>query len=155
MVNKKGRRWAIVTLDDKSARVDARFFPDDFERFEEILQADKVLVVSGSVMFDEFRGGLTITVREVMDIVGAREKHLRRIRIGMEKNWCTPANIGNLKGLIQEYGSGTCPISIHYRQDEAEVFLDVGAMWYLVPEDQLLHELKQMLGPEQVQLVFH
>lgn len=155
MVNKRGRRWGIVTLDDKSARVDARFFPDDFERFEEVLQADKILVVSGSVSFDEFRGGHTITVREVMDIVAAREKHLRRIRLGMDKSWCTPKNLGNLKGLIQEYGNGTCPISIHYWQDEAEVFLDVGAMWYLVPEDELLHDLKQMLGPDQVQLIFH
>ncbi|MCY7294310.1 DNA polymerase III subunit alpha [Alteromonas sp. a30] len=154
MVNKKGRRWAIVTLDDKSARVDARFFPDDFERFEEILQADKVLVVSGPVSFDDFNGGNTITVRECVDIVTAREKHLRRIRLDVEKSWCVPQNIENLKSLLKEYSNGTCPISIHYQQDEAEVVLDVGAMWYLVPEDQLLHELKQMLGQEQVTMLF-
>ncbi len=155
LVNKKGRRWAIATLDDKSARVDARFFPDDFEKYEEMLQTDKILVVSGSVSLDDFSGGHTITVREVMDTVMAREKHLKRIRIGMEQSWCSAENLGKLKGLMQEYNNGTCPISIHYRQDEAEVFLDVGAMWYLVPDDHLLHELKQMLGTEQVQMIFH
>ena len=44
MTNKRGRRWAIVTLDDKSARMDARFFPDMYEMYEEILQPDKILV---------------------------------------------------------------------------------------------------------------
>ena len=155
MVNKKGRRWCIVTLDDKSARVDARFFPDDFERFEEILQTDKVLVVTGSVSFDDFNGGHTISVRECMDTIGAREKYVRRIRVGIEKSWCTPQNMSHLQATMQEYAGGTCPISLHYWQDEAEVVLDVGAMWYLVPDDQLLHELKQMLGQEQVQMVFH
>ena len=154
LVNKKGRRWGIVTLDDKSARVDARFFPDDFEKYEELLQPDKVLVVSGSVSFDDFSDGHTITVRQAMDTIMAREKHLKRIAIGLDQHWCTPENIEQLKQLMQNYGNGTCPMSIHYQQQEAEVVLDVGAMWYLVPHDQLLHELKQMFGQKRVEMVF-
>ncbi|MEC8490040.1 MAG: DNA polymerase III subunit alpha, partial [Pseudomonadota bacterium] len=38
MTNKRGRRWAIVTLDDKSARIDVRFFPDMYEQFESVLE---------------------------------------------------------------------------------------------------------------------
>ncbi len=74
LVNKKGKRWAIATLDDKSARVDARFFPDMFEKYEQMLQTDQILVVSGQVSFDDFSGGNTITVRDAMDIASAREK---------------------------------------------------------------------------------
>ncbi|UAA39720.1 DNA polymerase III subunit alpha [Paraneptunicella aestuarii] len=155
LVNKKGRRWAIVTLDDKSARVDARFFPDDFEKYEEILQTDKVLVVSGSVSFDDFSGGHTITVREAMDNIKAREKYLKRIQLTLDDAWIEPGNIQKLQAIMQNYRNGACPVSIKYMHEDAEAVLNVGAMWYLVPEDQLLHELKQLLSPEQVSLKFH
>ena len=73
MTNKRGRRWAIVTLDDKSARMDVRFFPDTYEQFESVLETDKILLIKGQVSFDDFSGGNTITARDVMDIVQARE----------------------------------------------------------------------------------
>ncbi|HCA75141.1 MAG TPA: DNA polymerase III subunit alpha, partial [Alteromonas sp.] len=53
MTNKKGRRWAIVTLDDKSARMDVRFFPEMYETFESVLEPDRILVIKGQVSFDD------------------------------------------------------------------------------------------------------
>ncbi|MCP4865996.1 MAG: DNA polymerase III subunit alpha, partial [Alteromonas sp.] len=64
MTNKKGRRWAIVTLDDKSARMDVRFFPEMYETFESVLEPDRILVIKGQVSFDDFSGGNTITARD-------------------------------------------------------------------------------------------
>ena len=155
LVNKKGRRWGIVTLDDKSARVDARFFPDDFEKYEEILQADKILVVSGSVSLDDFTGGHTITVREAMDNVQAREKHVKRLHITLAQDWTNAVNIQQLQTIMQPYREGTCPIAFTYLRDDAEAVLNVGANWFLTPADQLIHELRQLLGTEHVNLIFH
>src|SRR5690554_7076089 len=36
MVNKKGQRWAIVTLDDKSTRMDVRLYNQEYEKYEDL-----------------------------------------------------------------------------------------------------------------------
>jgi len=155
MTNKRGKRWALVTLDDKSARIDVRFFPEMFEQYESLLQADKILVISGQVSFDEFSGGNTIQARDAMDIVQAREKNAKGIQIQLESSWCNPASLAKLQTILQPYQGGSCPIQVQYRHPDAEVNLAFGAQWYITPEDELLYDLQQYLGASQVELVFH
>ncbi|MBE1299976.1 MAG: DNA polymerase III subunit alpha [Alteromonadaceae bacterium] len=154
LVNKKGKRWAIVTLDDKSARVDARFFPDMYEQYEEMLQPDKILVLSGQVSFDDFSGGNTITVREVQDIVAAREKHIRHLQLDVSQGWFEDSGVEPLAEVLNKYQGGICPIQLRYTQPDAEAMIALGAQWYLKPTDELLYDIKNLLGAEQVQMVF-
>ncbi|MFT4938795.1 MAG: DNA polymerase-3 subunit alpha [Paraglaciecola sp.] len=155
MTNKRGRRWAIVTLDDKSARIDVRFFPDLLEQYEEILQVDKILVISGQVSFDDFSGGNTISARDAMDIVQAREKNAKWIQIQLESHWCNASTIARLQEVMQPYQGGSCPVQAHVLHPDAEATLTFGAQWYVNPEDELLYELQQLLGKPQVKLEFH
>jgi DNA polymerase-3 subunit alpha len=155
MTNKRGRRWAIVTLDDKSARIDVRFFPDLLEQYEELLQPDKILMISGQVSFDEFSGGNTISARDAMDIVQAREKNAKWIQIQLESSWCNASTIAKLQEVMQPYQGGSCPVQAHVLHPDAEATLSFGAQWYVNPEDELLYELQQLLGKPQVKLEFH
>ncbi|NCP66130.1 MAG: DNA polymerase III subunit alpha [Paraglaciecola sp.] len=155
ITNKRGKRWALVTLDDKSARIDVRFFPELFEQHETLLQEDKILLVSGQVSFDEFSGGNTIQARDAMDIVQAREKNTKGLQIQLDSSWCNSATLAKLQASLLPYQGGSCPIDVYYRHPDAEVKLTLGAQWYVSPEDELLYDLQQMLGASQVKLVFH
>ena len=155
MTNKRGKRWALVTLDDKSARIDARFFPEMYEQYESLLQTDKILMISGQVSFDEFSGGNTIQARDAMDIVQVREKNAKGIQIRLDSSWCNPSSLAKLQTILQAYQGGSCPVHVHYRHPDAEVRLAFGAQWYLSPEDELLYDLQQYLGASQVELLFH
>ena len=103
MTNKKGRRWGIMTLDDKSARMDVRFFPDAFEEFEALLQVDKILVVKGQVSFDEYSGGNTITARNVQGIIQAREDYARALALHIDTVYWTDKKQDVLLALLSEY----------------------------------------------------
>ncbi len=155
MVNKKGRRWAIVTLDDKSARVDCRLFPDLYEQYEELLQTDRIILVSGQVSFDDFSGGNTITVRDAMDIVQAREKNAKWLQLQTQVDLCNANYIQKFQAILQQYQGGSCPVHLRVVHEDAEVTLTLGAQWYVTPDDQLLHELSEMLGKSQVHLQLH
>ena len=155
MTNKKGRRWAIVTLDDKSARMDVRFFPDMYEQFESILESDRILLIKGQVSFDDFSGGNTITARDAMDIVQAREKNARALALQVDTQWCKPEKLASLQSILQSYSGGSCPVQLDILHPDVAVSLKCGAHWYITPEDQLLHELKQCLGEQAVKLAFH
>ncbi|GAB3022186.1 DNA polymerase III subunit alpha [Bowmanella dokdonensis] len=155
MVNKRGKRWAIVTLDDKSARLDVRFFPDMLEQFEAVLQKDRILVVSGQVSFDEYSAGNTMTGRDVMDIVQAREKNARALLLTLSQDWCSPQQVAGLKAVLDKYRGGTCPVQLSYLHPHASAMLSVGADWYVTPADELIHELQLLVGDKQVALMFH
>ncbi|NMP16797.1 DNA polymerase III subunit alpha [Thalassotalea sp. Y01] len=154
LINKKGRRWALVTLDDKSARIDLRLFPDDFERFEEIIKNDSILVCKGQVSFDDFSGGLTMTAREVMTIAQARENFIKSIDLNVVKQTLEPDFAEKLVTTLSPYKEGTCPLRVFYQRPEASAVLELGTQWRVTPSDTLIHELKLLLGENNIALQF-
>ena len=152
LVNKKGRRWALLTLDDKSARVDVRLFPDQFETFEALLQKDKVLVISGQVRFDDFSGGLTMTGRDLAEITSVREKYLKSLQITLKSAQCDASFLQQLQQILAEYKAGTVPVLVHYQRPEGAVSLRLGSEWWITPTDLLLHQLRQLA---EIALDFH
>jgi len=155
LTNKRGRRWAIVTLDDKSARMDVRFFPDMYEQFESVLETDRILLIKGQVSFDDFSGGNTITARDAMDIVQARERNARALSLQIDAQQWKNERLASLQNILQQFNGGSCPVELHVLHSDAEAVLTCGAQWYITPEDQLLHELKQCLGEQAVTLSYH
>ncbi|MFV0489523.1 MAG: DNA polymerase III subunit alpha, partial [Vibrio fluvialis] len=73
MVTKRGNRIGICTLDDRSGRLEVMLFTDALDKYQQLLEKDRILIVSGQVSFDDFSGGLKMMAREVMDIDEARE----------------------------------------------------------------------------------
>jgi len=155
MTNKKGRRWGIVTLDDKSARMDVRFYPDMYEQFEPVLVSDNLLWVKGQVSFDEFSGGNTINAKDVLTIVQARSKYVKQLKISIPETLCTLSTVAKVQGILQAYKNGTCPLHIHVEHEDVEVTIASGAQWCIEPEEQLLVELRHVLGADQVNLEFN
>jgi len=154
MVNKRGRRWALVTLDDKSSRMDIRLFPDDYDKFAEILVSDAILVCSGQVSFDEYSGGITMTARDIMTVADARENYVKSVDINVNKTKAGEGFIEKFTEVLTPYKDGTCPIRLFYQRDEAKAMLELGVQWRVTPADPLLHELKTLLGDEDVALRF-
>ncbi len=154
LVNKRGRRWALVTLDDKSARMDVRLFPDDYDAFAELLVNDSILVCSGQVSFDDYSGGLTMTGRDIMTIADARENYVTSLDIQVDKNEIADDFIEQFTEVLSEYKDGTCPIRVFYQRDEAQAMLELGVQWRVTPADKLLYQLKTLLGEEQITLQF-
>ncbi|XMR39213.1 OB-fold nucleic acid binding domain-containing protein [Escherichia coli] len=68
MVTKRGNKMGIFTLDDRSGRLDVTLFSEALEKYEELMEKDRILVVSGQVSFDDFSGGLKMSARELLDI---------------------------------------------------------------------------------------
>jgi len=154
LVNKRGRRWALVTLDDKSARIDIRLFPDDYDTFAELLVTDAILVCSGQVSFDEYSGGITMTARDIMTIADARESYVTSLDIRINRAAIENNFIEQFSQVLSPYKDGTCPIRVFYQREEAQGMLELGVQWRVTPEDALLHELRTLLGEECLALQF-
>ena len=154
LVNKRGKRWALVTLDEKSARMDVRLFPDDYETFQELLVNDAILVCSGQVSFDDYSGGYTMSGRDIMTIADARENYVKYLDIKVDKAQVGADFIDKFTQVLSPYKDGTCPIRVFYQREEAEGMLELGVQWRVTPADMLLHELRILLGDDNVALQF-
>ncbi|MEH6451741.1 MAG: DNA polymerase III subunit alpha [Psychromonas sp.] len=154
MVTKAGKRMGIITLDDKSARIDITVFADLLDQYEQLLVADNVLILQGQVSEDYFNGGLKMNAREVMSIEQARERFASKLRLKINSH-----DIGNnfqhmLKEALEPAKGGLCPVFVEYTNQKAKTELSFGREWAITPTDDLLFLLGRLLGPENVSLHF-
>ncbi|KZN65183.1 DNA polymerase III subunit alpha [Pseudoalteromonas luteoviolacea CPMOR-1] len=153
LINKKGNRWGLITLDDKSARIDVRFFPEQFEMYESLLQVNQILVISGQVSFDNFSGGITMTARDVNTIGQAREKRVNSMKMRLNMAQIDAGFGENLKRVLEPYKFGTCQVIIEYQRPDATAELTLGTQWCVTPSDELMRALKKLTGQD-VELIF-
>lgn len=155
MTTKRGTRIGIMTLDDRSGRMEVMLFSDALERYAELLEKDKILVISGQVSFDDFNGGLKMSAREVMDLGSAREKYARGLSVSIEQSQIDDQFFERFSQILEPHRAGTIPVNVYYQRIEARARLTLGTQWRVTPSDTLLDELKQLLGKDQVELEFN
>ena len=154
MTTKRGNRMGILTLDDRSGRLDVTLFSEALERYESLLEKDKILVISGQVSFDDFSGGLKMSAREVLDISDARERFARGLALNIDKSQIDQDFFTQLLDILTPVRAGVCPVRVTYCRPGARAQLTLGTEWRVTPTDQMLASLKQLLGQDKVELIF-
>ncbi|WP_263064791.1 DNA polymerase III subunit alpha [Dickeya dadantii] len=154
MVTKRGNRIGVCTLDDRSGRLEVMLFTDALDKYQHLLEQDRILIASGQVSFDDFSGGLKMTVRELMDISEAREKYARGLAISLTDRQIDDQLLNRLRQSLEPHRSGTIPVHLYYQRQDARARLRFGAAWRITPTDGLLNDLRTLVGNEQVELEF-
>ena len=66
---------ASLSLDDRTGRIEVTLFNEAYEQYRDVVAADKVLVVEGGLVFDEFRGAYSLRADRVVELERARAAH--------------------------------------------------------------------------------
>ncbi|HVY22362.1 MAG TPA: DNA polymerase III subunit alpha [Steroidobacteraceae bacterium] len=151
-VGKRGNRF-IFKLDDCSARVEATLFEEAYMQYKDVLNKGEVVLVEGNIRYDEFIDGWRVSVNRVQDIQQVRRQYARHLLI----RWPQAMNNGatqRLQSVLQSYRSGNCSVVIHYINRQAKAVLTLPDEWKVQPEAELLEQLRQLCGRENVQLAY-
>ncbi|OZI14305.1 DNA polymerase III subunit alpha [Sodalis-like symbiont of Philaenus spumarius] len=154
LVTKRGNQLGVCTLDDRSGRLDVMLFTDALEKYQHLLEKDRILIAQGQVSFNDFNGGLKMTARELMDISEAREKYARGLAISLTDRQIDDQLLNRLRLSLEPHRSGTIPVHLYYQRQDARALLRFGATWRVTPTDCLLNDLRTLVGNEQVELEF-
>lgn len=146
MTTKRGNRIGICTLDDRSGRLEVMLFSEALEKYQHLLEKDRVLIATGQVSFDDFSGGLKMMVRELMDISEAREKYARGLAISLTDGQIDDQLLNRLRESLEPHRSGTIPVHLYYQREDARARLRFGAAWRVTPSESLLIDLRKLLG---------
>jgi DNA polymerase-3 subunit alpha len=149
-----GGRMAFVTLDDRSARMEIRVFSRVFDQYRALLANDKVLVVQGTLAFDDFSGSMRLNANKIYEIDQAREVYARRLVVSVGGQKAGNGFVKSLAAVLTPYCDGSCPVGIHYHNGAAQAHMTLGDEWRVHPTDELLHRLRELAGEHQVKVVY-
>ncbi len=156
---RRGRMGSLL-LDDRSGRIEVTLFSEAYEACRELLVTDKILVVAGSLNYDEYRGGLSIRADQVLEFEQAREAQARVIQLCADHQWIREKGLSDtafvqeLERILAAYRGGPCTIRLRYRRRDAVASLELGAEWRVTPSDALLRRLEHLFGVEGVKVVY-
>ncbi len=151
---RSGDNMAIISLDDKSARIEVAVFSDVFSSCREKINKDEFLVVKGQVSIDDYTGGVKMRADQINTLYEARLNHLKGIVIDLSNEDLQEFTILDISEIMLPYNEGKCPVRICYSNPKALCEIALDKKWLVSPKDELLQKLKEIVGSEMVHLRF-
>ncbi len=151
---KRGDNMAIVSLDDRSGRIDVTLFADAFEECRQFLVKDAMVLVEGQVEHDDYNGSLRVRGERVVTLYDMRRKCAQGLALNIDGIAMEPETIDQLRDALMPFIGGNCPLRVRYRLNGYGGELSLGDQWNVEPSDELIHKLKQLLGSDSVSLTF-
>jgi DNA polymerase III subunit alpha len=146
MRSRRGARWAILTLQDRTGVVEALIFPEAFQKLEPILKAATPLLVKGRVAVEEAGTRLIVADAKVLDQVSDRPPALLRVRVGL-----SALNTDALDRLHELFSSrpGRCRVAFELvNEDGSEATLESSSA--VRADAELLSRVREICGNESI-----
>ncbi|WP_226645908.1 DNA polymerase III subunit alpha [Microbulbifer variabilis] len=154
MKTKRGDSMAIVTLDDRSGRIEAAMFSEAFGEHRDKLAKDALLVLEGPVANDDYSGGLKMTVNGVSTLDELRQSRVTGVRLQIDTGVVAPGLAKRLASCLQPYTGGQCGVSLEVLRHNARGLYRLPSQWNVEPNDQMVQSLRELLGRERVALQY-
>lgn len=140
----------MVTLDDGTARIEISTNHERFQRFKEIVQVDKVVVIEGEIYeregFDRPLGRLT----KAFSLNEIRQKRANSIKITLQAEHYSKTLSRDLQQILMPYTnvdmSTHIPVILYLDYGYATAELHLGLSWKIAPLDELLAKLRDYFG---------
>jgi DNA polymerase-3 subunit alpha len=150
MKTKRGDSMAIVTLDDRSGRIEAAVFSEVYGEQREKLAKDALLVLEGPISHDDYSGGLKMTVNSVATLDELRRGSVIGVRLRLDSAAASPGLSQRLSACLRPYTGGSCGVTLEVVRSDARGLFRLDDGWKVEPSDQMIQSLRELLGRERV-----
>jgi DNA polymerase III subunit alpha len=149
MRSRRGARWSILTLQDRTGVIDSLVFPEAFQKLEPLLKAATPLLVKARVAVEDVGTRLIVSDARVLDQVTDRPPSLLRVRVGLSV--FHNGEIDRLKEIFATH-PGRCRVEFELVDDEGmEATLQTVSM--VQPASALVEAVRGICGPDSVTVV--
>jgi len=152
-VRKRGNRVSVV-LDDDSGRIEVSLFSEAFQEFQHLLVKDEIVVIGGSLRYDDFVGSWAVNAKTVLHIDRVIESRAKSMLLSFAPNGQGEALLMKLHDVLLPYREGNCDVAVQYYGDSAAARLDLGPEWSVRPSRELRDKLTELLGSNNVRLLY-
>jgi DNA polymerase-3 subunit alpha len=152
-IRRRANRVTLI-LDDRTGRIEVSLYEEVYQQYRDIIVKDAILVIDGTLRFDEFIESWRVQAKALIDIDRARERHARRLWLRWHEGFDGPQGMNRFEALLTPYLRGSCAVSIAVRRSEYSGGLNLGPAWSVRPTRELLDKLTEMVGRDGWYLVY-
>lgn len=145
---KTDKRMAVLTLEDKTGRVEVTVFNELYQEAEDLLVKDKVLVLEGEINFDTYTDSHRLQAKRILELAQARCAYTKCIYLKIKEALLSEDN--NLQkelfAALSKHRGGNCHVYISYATKDGLISdLKLGEEWRVLVTDELLHQLTELV----------
>jgi DNA polymerase III subunit alpha len=149
MRSRRGARWSILTLQDRTGVIDALVFPEAFQKLEPLLKAATPLLVKARVAVEDVGTRLIVADARVLDQVTDRPPSLLRVRVDL--NALNTGALDRLQDLFSRR-PGRCRVAFELVKDDGtEAILEAGSA--VQADVELVERVREICGTDSVAVV--
>ncbi|WP_196157234.1 DNA polymerase III subunit alpha [Reinekea sp. G2M2-21] len=139
----RGDTMAIVTLDDRTGRLEMTLFGEAYSEFKDLIVPDTVIVVEAEAGWDDYNDRPRIRAQRVYTLVEARQKLIKGVEFTVTQEQ-QQSFIARLRTLVRAdlADDQGCRVWIHYTNDKANGLVELDSHYRIPLEDEVLHTLK-------------
>ena len=146
MRSKRGARWAICNLQDRTGGVEVLVFPEAFQKFEHLLRPATPLLVRGRINVEEVGTRFVATEVRLLDKVADRGPSLLRVRVDLRA--VDTGTLDQLQKVLAER-PGRCRVAFDLISDDGTT-ATLEAEKGIEPGPELFARVREICGADSV-----
>src|ERR1700726_1147863 len=152
-IRRRPNRVTLI-LDDRSARLEVSLYEETFQQHRDIIVKDAILIIDGTLRFDDFIEAWRLQAKSLMDIDRARERFARRLWLRWPAEFDGPQGMNRFEQMLKPYLRGPCGVSVAVAREDFSGKVNLSDAWSVRPTRELLDRLSALVGREGWYLVY-
>jgi DNA polymerase-3 subunit alpha len=152
-IRRRPNRVTLI-LDDRSARLEVSLYEEVFQQHRDIIVKDAILIIDGTLRFDDFIEAWRLQGKSLMDIDRARERFARRLWLRWPEEFDGPQGMNRFEQVLKPYLRGPCGVSVVVNRSGYSGKVNLADAWSVRPTRELLDRLSALVGREGWYLVY-
>jgi len=152
-IRRRPNRVTLI-LDDRTARLEVSLYEETFQQHRDIIVKDAILVIDGTLRYDDFIEGWRLQGKTLMDIDRARERFARRLWLRWPEAFDGTAGMNRFEDMLKPSLRGPCAVSVVVSRPDYTGRLNLGNAWSVRPTRELLDKLSALVGRDGWYLVY-
>jgi DNA polymerase-3 subunit alpha len=152
-IRRRPNRVTLI-LDDRSARLEVSLYEEIFQQHRDIIVKDAILIIDGTLRFDDFIEAWRLQAKSLVDIDRARERFARRLWLRWPPEFDGPQGMNRFEQILKPYLRGPCGVSVAVNRPDYTGRLNLADSWSVRPTRELLDKLSSVVGRDGWYLVY-
>jgi len=152
-IRKRGNRFTVI-LDDDTGRLEVSLFSEAFQKFRHLLAKDEIIVINGSLRYDDFMGAWQVSAKNVLHIDRVIETRAQSMILNLSPNGQGRTLLTQLHDVLLPYREGSCDVAVQYTGSDAAARLSLGPEWNVRPSRELRDKLADLLGQNSIRFLY-
>ena len=151
IMTKRGKKLAIINLEDTSGSIDIVAFSEIVEPQQAHLVVGQMLVVEGELGQDDYTGGVKMTATALYSLDEARTRFAKCLALTLSSE--DQLLLPTIQSVLKDH-QGDCVVQIRYANSDAKATINLASSWRVKPTDELLTILGDILDERRVEMCY-